>query len=84
MKRNKSAEKKARQSERRRLENKAVKSKLKSTLKRTTGENLSTAYSVIDRAAKKAIIHKNTAARMKSRLAVRMNKKEKAETPPQK
>lgn len=32
-------------------------------------DNLSLAYSAIDRAAKKKVIHKNTASRLKSRLA---------------
>lgn len=37
--------------------------------KEDTGKMLSVAYSAIDKAMKKGVIHRNTAARKKSRLA---------------
>lgn len=73
-----SAEKQRRQAEKRNERNRAAKSKLKSTLKRTKAtiaggegsvEVLSTAASVIDKAAKRGLIKSNTADRYKSRLA---------------
>ncbi|HUP48863.1 MAG TPA: 30S ribosomal protein S20 [Thermoanaerobaculia bacterium] len=73
-----SAEKQRRQAEKRTTRNRAAKSRLKSTLKRTKAaiaggdagaEVLSTASSVIDKAAKRGIIKNNTADRYKSRLA---------------
>lgn len=73
-----SAEKQRRQAEKRKVRNRAAKSRLKSTLKQAkaaiaTGkvenEVLSSASSVIDRAAKRGVIKTNTADRYKSRLA---------------
>lgn len=73
-----SAEKQRRQAEKRSIRNRAAKSRLKSTLKRAksaiasgdaTAEVLSSAASVIDKAAKRGIIKDNTADRYKSRLA---------------
>ena len=73
-----SAEKQRRQAEKRQIRNRAAKSRLKSALKsaktaiaggNAAPEVLSTASSVIDRAAKKGIIKSNTADRYKSRLA---------------
>ena len=68
-----SAVKRARQALKRRTARMAVKSKLRGTIKKAaaakTGEQLPSAYSQIDKAAKKGVLHKNTAARMKSRLA---------------
>ena len=78
----KSAAKRAKQSEVRRLRNKAVKTNVKNAVKKvasSTGEpdqalnNLNTAKSVIDRAAKKGVIHKRTAARKISRLSRALN-----------
>ena len=80
----KSALKRARQSEIRRLRNKAVKTTVKSTVKSvraSAGEatadaakkELNAAQSVIDKAAKKGVIHRNTAARKISRLAKLIN-----------
>jgi small subunit ribosomal protein S20 len=71
--------KRLRQDKKRRVRNRAVKSELKSVSKRVLeagrGEDrqklLSRAESVIDRAAKKRVIHWKNAARKKSRLAKR-------------
>jgi small subunit ribosomal protein S20 len=70
-----SAEKQERQGVKRNTRNRAVKSRLRSTLKtaRTAAAagkaDLSTGFSEIDKAAKKGVIKKNTASRYKSRLA---------------
>ena len=75
----KSALKRARQNENRRLRNKSVKSRVKSVVKAvsTAGEDaavkLDEAKSVIDKAAKRGVIHKRTAARKISRLAKHVN-----------
>jgi small subunit ribosomal protein S20 len=72
----KSAKKKMRQSEKHARHNRQIKDTLKDKIKAvklseadSVAENLSKAYSEIDRAAKRNIIHKNTAARKKSKLA---------------
>jgi small subunit ribosomal protein S20 len=72
----KSAQKRMRQTEKRRARNKSVRSRLRSSVKKyraSEGETKSRAlpatYSEIDRAVKKGIIHRNAAARYKSRLA---------------
>jgi len=75
----KSALKRARQNEIRRMRNRAVKTRARSVVKRVrqaAAENakdtalveLKAAQSIIDNAAKKGVIHKNTAARKISRL----------------
>ena len=75
----KSALKRARQSELRRLRNKSAKTRIKSIVKEvrasieeTSTENtatkLNSAQSTIDKASKKGVIHKRTAARKISRL----------------
>ena len=75
----KSAVKRARQNEIRRLRNKATKTRVKSIVKEVrtsageasseeTKAKLNTAQSVIDKASKKGVIHKRTAARKISRL----------------
>lgn len=79
-----SALKRARQSERRRLRNTAIKSSLKTfskkLLKAVEGENedeaqkaLTRAISAIQRASSKKVIHKKTAARKISRLTKKVN-----------
>ena len=79
-----SAEKRARQNEKRRLRNKAVKTRIKHVTKDVrlaSGEaskeealaKLHTAQSTIDKAAKKGVIHKKTAARKISRLSKLVN-----------
>lgn len=45
------------------------------TRKKPTAKKLSAAYGALDRAAKKKTIHRNKAARLKSRLAKLMRKK---------
>jgi small subunit ribosomal protein S20 len=75
----KSAIKRARQNELRRLRNKSVKTRIKTIVKdirssavETSGADISAkinaAQSEIDRASKKGVIHKRTAARKISRL----------------
>lgn len=75
----KSAIKRARQNEIRRLRNKGTKTRIKHIVKdvrssvgeASSGETqakLNTAQSVIDKASKKGVIHKRTAARKISRL----------------
>lgn len=80
----KSAIKRMRQEEKRRMRNKAVKSevktRIKSFLKALESNNreeieklLREAVSTIDRATRKGVIHKNKAARKKSRLYAKLN-----------
>lgn len=67
-----SAKKALRRDKRRAIINKRIKEKMKAALKkakeRPTKQNLALAYSALDRAVKKKIIHKNKAARLKSGL----------------
>lgn len=69
----KQAKKKLRKDIRREKKNSVLKSEFKKVLKNTkknpTVKKLSEATKIIDKAAKKNIIHKNKAARLKSRLA---------------
>lgn len=80
-----SAEKTARTSERKRLRNKSLRSATKTRLTRAekliAGNQLepaqkavANAISGLDRDAKKGVIHRNTAARRKSRLMKKLNK----------
>lgn len=75
----KSAEKRMRQSAQRRARNRSARSEMRSAIKKVRGalasgdvqtaqESLKTAVQVIDRTAKKRVVHGNTAARTKSRL----------------
>lgn len=66
-----SAKKRLRQNTKKAMRNQIAKTRIKTETKKVlTGEaELGTAQSVIDRAAAKGIIHRNTAARRKSRLA---------------
>jgi small subunit ribosomal protein S20 len=79
-----SAEKAHRQSIKRRLRNRAVKSATKSAIKRANEtiaggdidaarEAVRTAISALDRAAQKGVVHPNNAGRRKSRLLLRYN-----------
>ncbi|MBF0378896.1 MAG: 30S ribosomal protein S20 [Desulfamplus sp.] len=80
----KSAIKRAKQNEVRRLRNRSTRSAMKTAIKKVyvakeeaaenTAEIFKTAQSVIAKAAKKGILHKNTAARKTSRLAKYLNK----------
>jgi len=71
----KSAKKRIGQSEKRRARNKSVRSRLRSSIKKhrsgdgSKSESLPATYSEIDVALKKGAIHRNAAARYKSRLA---------------
>jgi small subunit ribosomal protein S20 len=76
----KSAEKRARQSEKRRIRNRLAKGQMKGVTKKFNlllDENkveearkaLPEVYAIIDKTEKKGVIHANTAARYKSRLA---------------
>jgi small subunit ribosomal protein S20 len=78
-----SARKRARQAEKRRLHNASLRSELRSAIrdvrkaitagdKKSAGTVYQRAVSVIDTIADKNILHKNVAARQKSRLAARI------------
>ena len=80
----KSAEKRARQNEKKRVRNKAVRTRVKHATKEvrlTSGQaskedalaKLKKAQSIIDKARKKGVIHKKTAARKISRLSKVVN-----------
>ena len=71
-----SAKKASRVETRRRIFNlrrsKAMRDSVKDLMKTGKGEDLATTYQAIDKALKRGIIKKNTAARMKSRVARRV------------
>ena len=80
----KSALKRARQNEKRRLRNKSTKTRTKNIIKgvqlavseksrEAALSELNTAKSIIDKAAKKGVIHKKTASRKISRLSRLVN-----------
>jgi small subunit ribosomal protein S20 len=76
---NKSAWKRMRQNERRRVRNRSHRSNVRNVIKafkaigdaESAREQLPNLVSVIDRATKKGILHDRTAARLKSRLTKR-------------
>ena len=78
----KSAEKRVRTNEKARQANLAVKSRVRSALRKVREAKnqkdavarLQTALSVLDRAAQKGVIHRTTASRNKSRLTLFVNK----------
>lgn len=81
----KSAEKRVRQSERRRLINRNNRAKLRTSIKKlrtaldggdATGSTslLPITVSEIDKAVRKGALHRNAAARQKSRLTIRVNR----------
>ena len=81
----KSAKKRILTAEKNRLQNVAMKTSIKTAVKKVlelaTAKNqdelkvaLSKAYQLCDKAVSKGILHKNTAARKKSRLTVAVNK----------
>jgi small subunit ribosomal protein S20 len=82
----KSALKRAGQSERRRLRNKAVQTRVKNVVKdvrlavaqdaENAVEQLNAAKSAIDKAAKKGVLHQKTASRKISRLNRQVNAKQ--------
>ncbi len=71
-KRSRSGQKRLRQAAKRTLRNRSVKSKIKTLVKKARTSRdpaaLRAAVKVIDKAASKGILHRNTAARRKSRL----------------
>jgi small subunit ribosomal protein S20 len=80
----KSAEKRMRQNEKRRQINRGNRSRLRTEIKRLRaaleeggGEGLQETYaqtvSTIDKAVNKGVLHRNAAARQKSRLTARLN-----------
>ncbi len=80
----KSAEKRVRQSARRRDINQGHRTRLRGSIKKLrsalaggnakeSGTLLPTTVSEIDKAVQKGVLHRNTAARHKSRLTVRVN-----------
>ena len=80
----KSAEKRVRQSERRRLTNRVNRAKLRTSIKKLRsaladseakeiGSQLPLTVSVIDKAVQKGVLHRNAAARYKARLTARVN-----------
>lgn len=85
---NKAAEKRMRQEQRRRAFNRSTKSVVKTAItkarqanaapaltKEDAAEAVREAISELDKAAKKGVIHKNNAARRKSRLMKQLNAK---------
>ena len=80
---NAAAEKRMRQERKRRLHNRMVKSIVKTQITKArlaidtgaedAGEAVQAAVSELDRAAKKGVIHRNNAARRKSRLMKQLN-----------
>ena len=73
----KNAKKALRASQRKAVVNKGVKSRVKTTtdkvVKAKSVEDLPKAYSAIDKAVKKNLLHANKAARIKSRLSKVVN-----------
>ncbi|WP_026923959.1 30S ribosomal protein S20 [Glycomyces arizonensis] len=81
----KSKEKRNRQNEKRRMRNKAVKSSLKTAIRKfresaatgdvaAAGIHLQAASRELDKASSKGVIHKNQAAQRKSKMAAAYNK----------
>lgn len=80
----KSAMKRMRQNEKRRLRNRMIRTRMRTFIKKArealaigdpalASEAVREAVSQIDRAAQKGVIHRNAAARRKSRLMKRLN-----------
>ena len=78
----KSAEKRIRSNERKRLRNQSYRSRVKTVIRKAeqlifggqpSEDAVRTAISTLDKAAGKGIIHKNNAARRKSRLMKKLN-----------
>ncbi len=74
----KSAKKRMRQTIARTAHNRTQKSAIKTAVKRaraeTTTENVANAMKTLDRGARKGLIHRNAAARKKSRLSKKLAK----------
>lgn len=71
----KAAKKAQRQNIKRKAHNVQIKKELKESIKKAAAKNLSQVFSTIDKAAKRHIIHKNKAARLKSQLAKKFSGK---------
>jgi small subunit ribosomal protein S20 len=77
----KSAEKRVRQNEKRKQINRSNRTRLRSSIKKLRGaiaegnatEMLPETISTIDKAVQKGVLHRNAAARYKSRLTTRVN-----------
>lgn len=67
-----SAKKSLRAAERRAAENKIWKVRMKNAIKRATVETLSDVFAIVDKAAKRNVIHDNKADRLKARLYKRV------------
>lgn len=76
----KSVKKALRQSEKRQKKNRSFKDRIKSTVKtylaKPSQEQLRKVESVLDKAKKKGIYHKNKVARLKSSMSKKLTKKE--------
>jgi small subunit ribosomal protein S20 len=75
----KSAEKRLRQSQAANIRNRAIKSQVKTSIKKVETspdeKELKKTVSLLDKAAGKRVIHKNVASRVKSRLTKLVNRK---------
>jgi small subunit ribosomal protein S20 len=75
----KSAEKRLRQSQAANIRNRAIKSQIKTSIKKVEAsfdeKELKKTTSLLDKAARKRVIHKNQASRVKSRLTKLVNRK---------
>ncbi len=80
-----SAKKKLRVDIKRRSANKKVESLMESTIKKAekkpTAQSIQNAFKIVDKSAKKNIIHKNKASRIKSRLSKLVAKKPQTPSP---
>ena len=88
----KSAQKQVRVSERKRLRNQPIRSQCKTSITKAeklifsgkldeAGAAVADAVSTLDKAAEKGVIHRNNAARRKSRLLKKLNSAQKPKTP---
>lgn len=71
----KSAKKKQRQDKKRQARNAGYIAKYKKATRASAKKSVAESYKAIDKAAKKGVIHKNKAARLKSRVAKLSSKK---------
>ncbi len=75
----KSAEKRLRQSQAANIRNRAIKSQIKTSIKKVETsfdeKELKKTTSLLDKAARKRVIHKNVASRVKSRLTKLVSRK---------
>lgn len=82
----KSAKKKLRVDRKRESSNKKIKAlvsvSIKKAQRKPTSKSIQEAFSIIDKGVKKNIIHKNKAARIKSRLSKLLRKKMQSPTKP--